>query len=393
MCFQVLETAPHWLAPADLEELRHAASPARVLVDAEWKALQEDLHVLRHEVMPTGDTSVHLPVNLKRLIEIAQTKFGINVRKRGPTGLSPAAAASGLSEVQQKLVVVEGEDGLSKEAQRNATLNFMALLRATLASKRVLCEYRLNPQAYNWLLGEIEDRFHNAMANPGESIGTVAAQSIGEPTTQMTLNTFHFAGVSAKNVTLGVPRLTEIINLAKNIKTPSLTVYLAGDAALDQERAKDVQCKLEYTALMNVIQRTEIWYDPVDPGQPESTVVEADTELLAEYYSLGAEEDLSRLSPWLLRYELSKDMMIDKKLEMATIAQLITAEYEDLLNCIYTDDNAPTLVLRFRLIMDDPSKGGDGGEATDETLKKLDSKHLRVFKLQVRLLAAAEEGA
>lgn len=52
----------------------------------------------------------------------------------------------------------------------------------------------------------------------------------------MTLNTFHFAGVSAKNVTLGVPRLTEIINLAKNIKTPSLTVYL------DEQHAKDKVC-------------------------------------------------------------------------------------------------------------------------------------------------------
>ena len=65
-----------------------------------------------------------------------------------------------------------------------------------------------------------------AVAFPGEMIGTVAAQSIGEPTTQMTLNTFHFAGVSAKNVTLGVPRLIEIINIAKNIKTPSLSVHL-----------------------------------------------------------------------------------------------------------------------------------------------------------------------
>ena len=74
-----------------------------------------------------------------------------------------------------------------------------------------------------------------ATAYPGEMIGTVAAQSIGEPTTQMTLNTFHFAGVSAKNVTLGVPRLTEIINIAKNIKTPSLTVFLLGDAAKDRE--------------------------------------------------------------------------------------------------------------------------------------------------------------
>ena len=83
-------------------------------------------------------------------------------------------------------------------------------------------------------------------------------QSLGEPTTQMTLNTFHFAGVSAKNVTLGVPRLTEIINLAKNIKTPSLSVYLAEDAH-DKDAAKDIQCILEYTCLRNIISRTEIW--------------------------------------------------------------------------------------------------------------------------------------
>ena len=57
-------------------------------------------------------------------------------------------------------------------------------------------------------------------------VGSIAAQSIGEPATQMTLNTFHNAGNSAKNVTLGVPRLKEIINVAKNIKTPSMKIYL-----------------------------------------------------------------------------------------------------------------------------------------------------------------------
>ncbi|CAN0318494.1 unnamed protein product, partial [Ectocarpus fasciculatus] len=61
--------------------------------------------------------------------------------------------------------------------------------------------------------------------------GVLAAQSIGEPITQMTLNTFHFAGVSAKNVTLGVPRVKEIINVAKNVRTPSLTIYLEERAA------------------------------------------------------------------------------------------------------------------------------------------------------------------
>jgi DNA-directed RNA polymerase II subunit RPB1 len=114
-------------------------------------------------------------------------------------------------------------------------------------------------QAFDWLLGEVEVRFNQALANCGECIGTVAAQSIGEPTTQMTLNTFHFAGVSAKNVTLGVPRLTEIINLAKNIKTPSLTVYLTGQAARQRDECKMVQSQLEYTTLSKVTSRTEIW--------------------------------------------------------------------------------------------------------------------------------------
>ena len=92
-------------------------------------------------------------------------------------------------------------------------------------------DYKLTQEAFDWMVGEIETRFNQAQAHAGECIGSIAAQSLGEPTTQMTLNTFHFAGVSAKNVTLGVPRLTEIINLAKNIKTPSLSVYLTEDNA------------------------------------------------------------------------------------------------------------------------------------------------------------------
>ena len=56
----------------------------------------------------------------------------------------------------------------------------------------------------------------------------------------MTLNTFHFAGVSAKNVTLGVPRLKEIINVSKRPKTPSLSIFLTGPPAKDMEKAKEV---------------------------------------------------------------------------------------------------------------------------------------------------------
>ena len=66
-----------------------------------------------------------------------------------------------------------------------------------------------------------------AAVAPGEAVGMLAAQSIGEPSTQMTLNTFHFAGRGDMNVTLGIPRLKEILTIAStNIKTPQMTIPL-----------------------------------------------------------------------------------------------------------------------------------------------------------------------
>ena len=71
------------------------------------------------------------------------------------------------------------------------------------------------------VLEELEDTMNRKRISPGELVGIIAAQSIGEPSTQMTLNTFHYAGVSSKsNVTRGIPRFEEILHLSKNIKSP-----------------------------------------------------------------------------------------------------------------------------------------------------------------------------
>ena len=69
-------------------------------------------------------------------------------------------------------------------------------------------------------------KYNKAIVEPGEAVGAIGAQSISEPGTQMTLKTFHFAGVSSMNVTLGVPRLKEIINASKNISTPGSRFFL-----------------------------------------------------------------------------------------------------------------------------------------------------------------------
>lgn len=75
-----------------------------------------------------------------------------------------------------------------------------------------------------------------ALADPGENVGLLAAQSIGEPSTQMTLNTFHFAGRGEMNVTLGIPRLREILMTgSENIATPMTEVFRQSQTAADNE--------------------------------------------------------------------------------------------------------------------------------------------------------------
>lgn len=84
----------------------------------------------------------------------------------------------------------------------------------------------------------------------GTAVGALAAQSIGEPGTQMTLKTFHFAGVASMNITQGVPRIKEIINASKNISTPIITAEL--DRSDDPEFARVVKGRIEKTLLGEV---------------------------------------------------------------------------------------------------------------------------------------------
>lgn len=76
------------------------------------------------------------------------------------------------------------------------------------------------------ILETVEKEYTQALIEPGESVGIVSAESIGEPGTQMTLNTFHFAGVAEMNVTMGLPRIIEILDGRQNISTPMMEIYL-----------------------------------------------------------------------------------------------------------------------------------------------------------------------
>ncbi|MHA1627074.1 MAG: DNA-directed RNA polymerase subunit A'' [Candidatus Asgardarchaeia archaeon] len=108
----------------------------------------------------------------------------------------------------------------------------------------------------DYLKKEIVDEtireYKRSLVEPGEPVGIVAAQSIGEPGTQMTLRTFHYAGVAELNVTLGLPRLIEIVDARRVPSTPSMAIYLKKDFAMDEEKAKEVANKMIYTTVESV---------------------------------------------------------------------------------------------------------------------------------------------
>ena len=89
--------------------------------------------------------------------------------------------------------------------------------------------------------------YDNAKIEAGEAAGVVSAQSIGEPGTQMTMRTFHYAGVAEINVTLGLPRLIEIVDARKNPSTPMMTIFLEKEYAYDRDKARELAWKIEAT--------------------------------------------------------------------------------------------------------------------------------------------------
>ena len=156
-------------------------------------------------------------------------------------------------------------------------------------------------------------------------VGMIAAQSIGEPTTQMTLNTFHFAGVASKsNVTRGVPRIEEVLSLSENPKNPSCTIYLPKNINSDQSEAKKILHEIEHTKLRDVVKSISICFDPDDLN----TLIEDDKTTLKQYKEFtdlieecGQLEitDAKQKSKWIIRIEIDNLEMLSKNITMDDI--------------------------------------------------------------------------
>ncbi|HDD05209.1 MAG TPA: DNA-directed RNA polymerase subunit A'', partial [Candidatus Aenigmarchaeota archaeon] len=119
-----------------------------------------------------------------------------------------------------------------------------------------LKKHNIKGKLANKVAREVIKEYERAQQTPGEAVGVVTAQSIGEPGTQMTLNVFHFAGVAEMNVTIGLPRVIEVLDARRTPSTPSMTIYLKGEYAKDEKKVRKIAAELIEVKLKDLISDT-----------------------------------------------------------------------------------------------------------------------------------------
>jgi len=310
-----------------------------------YGGLSDMSHLLRSDIFKHNTNSnINYPINIFRLVNQALTMF--NIEKSDLSNLNPLYIYDTLQGLENTLK--RGEDS-------EMSLLLRCLLHSYLSPKWLVKSLRMSKDAFDYIISMIKNKYLRCFIPVGEMVGAIAAQSIGEPATQMTLNTFHFAGVGSKsNVTRGVPRLKELLHISKNIKQPSITVYLKDEVSYNRIKAQEIANKLELTILGDLILSSSIYFDP----NKDSSSIESDNTFM-DIYKVFEEinpMDQDNDSCWILRLEFSRKELMNRNLSMEDIHYAIFSTYEKL--GYYADDNADKLIFRIRLNIEN-SKNDD----------------------------------
>ena len=342
--------------------------------------------------------NVQMPVSFTHIINNVQAQQQIN--QNSMVDITPLEAMDMISAGFRQLETLY---------YAQPTLLFKVMYYYYLSPKELLLVKRFNKSALSILISVINLQYKRSIVAPGEMVGMVSAQSIGEPTTQLTLNTFHSAGVASKsNATRGVPRIEEILSLSENPKNPSITVYFKEDDENTPERVQEFIPLIEHTKLAEVVEYVEVCFDPDDLN----TLVEQDRAVMSQYQefenlieecvrdsvvagtsgvpdvpggggaaaSASASASASK-SKWIIRIKIDQEAMLDKKLTMDDIHFAIKNSYGNEVSCAFSDYNDDNLVFRLRMENIAQSKKSGGGAGGGQKQNPLDqSDHIYMIK-------------
>ena len=318
------------------------------------------------------DNSIRIPVGFQYII--GNISGQLNLTKDSAIDITPLEAFQLIEEYYQKLNNIQCI---------KTTDLFKIMYFFFLSPKDLLIVKRFHRNALILLLEHILLKFKEAIVHPGEMVGVVAGQSVGAPTTQLTLNTFHQAGNSSKsNVTRGVPRIEEILRLTRNPKNPSMILYLKEIDETNQDMANRYTSIVEHTKLGDVIKSMQICFDP---NEKITTKISEDKQLLEQFYkfetmiqecngNINMVDEIPK-SKWIIRLEIDAIKLLDKGITMDDIHFSITNSHYDV-QCVYADYNTESnLIFRIR-VKNNNNNNTKGKKSFQEPLDQSDEIYL-----------------
>jgi DNA-directed RNA polymerase II subunit RPB1 len=273
----------------------------------------------------TVPNSYMLPVNIQRIITSMAKTNKSDIKKVSPKHIietietfltikeTPLVRIPQSMESKPPRVAVE-DDAIAKTIFRIA-------LYDSLSPKIVNEKYKLSKESFDAIISEIKNSFNSNIIEPGEMVGIIAAESLGEAVTQMTISAFHHTGIaSLTHSTAGVPRINELISATKNPKTPQMFVYLNETSRGSREIAHKIGSYLEKTTLGSIMKQLEVYYDPTP--HEKGGIMEKDG-ITEPFYSKKLTKNSCQANienlPWLFRIQIDKEKMLEKDVTLMDI--------------------------------------------------------------------------
>jgi DNA-directed RNA polymerase II subunit RPB1 len=326
-----------------------------------YQNILEDKEFLIKKIFNSSkNKNINYPIPFDRIINnVIKRLEHLNI-KTIKTDLTPDYILDAIDNLTENLYIKDTEQG---------TKFFNILLRLYLSPKKLIMTYHFTRDIFDNIISQIYQYYKEAIVQPGEMVGIVAAQTIGEMGTQMTLDSFHVSGTAAAvKATSGVPRLKEILSATKKTKTPTLMIYMKNDIAttinpildedgidtndLNVEKAKNIAMNIknsiEITKLADILEKSELFWDKTE--NVYDTNLQNDKGILDIYNEFSFGNNLTSTSPWVLRMKFNKEKMKSYGLHMIDIYTKLNSAYDKFIECIYSDDNADECIFRIKLL-------------------------------------------
>ncbi len=283
----------------------------------------------------TLNVNYMIPVNLYRIINNIRN----DPNKKGDTNYDAGYILELIDDIvdsrNTRLYCLTEEEKKNPKSvkyidDQMAKTAFKYALTELLAPKKCIYTYKFSKEQLRDISEEIISSFNSSIVEPGEMVGIIAAQSLGEPVTQLMLNAFHSSGVGGKGgSSIGVDRIKEVFSLSKNPKEPIMMIYLDPIHRVKKDFANKIASYIKFTTIKDLRSKIEIYYDPKPYGK--GSFMEADNIKNIFYTYQQNKQCCSNTIdglPWLMRIEFDKEKLLSKEVSLLDIKSQFCFSWE-----------------------------------------------------------------